>query len=69
MATPADRLIDQVPLIVTVGVVGAIASQVAKMSKSQRKRLINKQPYYCKKCKRRHNYGTVIYKEHMTYGK
>ena len=69
MATPADRLMDQVPLIVTAGVVGVIASQVAKMSKPQRKRLINHQPYYCKKYKRKHKYGTAIYREHAVYGK
>ena len=69
MATAANNLMGTVPLIVTAGVVGVIASQVAKMSKPQRERLIHKQPYYCKKCKRKHKYGTAIYREHASYGK
>ena len=69
MATPADRLMDQVPLIVTVGAVTLLASQVAKMSKPQRERLRHNKPYYCRKCKRKHKFGTAIYREHASYGR
>jgi threonine dehydrogenase-like Zn-dependent dehydrogenase len=69
MAGAADAVIGQIPLIVATGTVGLIASQVAQLSKAQRKRLIKKQPYYCRKCKRKHRYGTAVYREHVIYGR
>ena len=68
-ATAATAIMGQVPLIVATGTVGLIASQVAQLSKAQRKRLVKKQPYYCRKCKRKHKYGTAIYREHVVYGR
>ena len=64
-----SEIMKTVPTIVAAGVVGVIASQVLKLSKTQRRRLVNKQPYYCRKCKRKHRYGTAIYKEHACYGR
>ena len=69
MAGAAESVIGQVPLLVATGVVGLVASQVAQLSKAQRKRLVKKQPYYCRKCKRKHKYGTAIYREHVIYGR
>jgi len=69
MAGAAESVIGQVPLLVATGVVGLVASQVAQLSKAQRKRLVKKQPYYCRKCKRKHKYGTAIYREHVVYGR
>ena len=64
-----SEIMKTVPTIVAAGVVGVIASQVLKLSKTQRRRLVNRQPYYCRKCKRKHRYGTAIYKEHACYGR
>jgi len=64
-----NSIMGTVPTIVAAGVVGVIASQVLKLSKTQRKRLVKRQAYYCRKCKRKHHYGTAIYKEHACYGR